>query len=137
MVKGKETRKNNIMDKQALIERLEKTVVERTPFYGDIDGRFVYDETLMKANYLLAKISSQNRLATRARIYLRGAEHQLFCFNETLRQKVEPVNMKEKKESKRPPYDLERTLEITRKRKADGKKFHYWTKKVFNLKDRF
>ena len=105
------------MNKQALIERLEKTVVERTPYYDDIAGRVRYNEGLMKTHYLLAKIYIQERHTLKARTCLKGAEHQLFCFNETLQQKVEPINMKKEKGSKCPPYVLEKVLERTRKRK--------------------
>ena len=102
------------MNKEELIKQLERTIVERTPRYDDVDGWFRYDEQLMKSNYLLAKISFQDRRTVRARTYIRGAEHQLNCFNDSLQQKVKPI------------------IESG----EDRKKFHRWTKKIFDLGDR-
>ena len=123
------------MNKYNLIEILKQTITERTPPHDDPNGRFIYDEKLMKANYLLAKIYFQECYTLQAKIYLRNAEHQLVCFNRTLQKKVKPINMEEEKRSKCPPYDLEKVLEKARKRKENEDKFFHWSKKIFNLGD--
>jgi len=120
------------MDNQAIIKRLEKAVIERTPRYDDIEGRFGYDENLMRYNYLLTILYLQEHHVLQARISLKKAIHQLICFNETLEQEITPVNCSEENIDKY-PTPLEISLEQTRKRYNDGKKFYKWSKKIFRL----
>ena len=63
------------MNTKRTIEKLEGIVKARTPEYVSISNP-QFDEKLLKAHYLLAKLYARNKNTTQARAHLKHAEYE-------------------------------------------------------------